>query len=141
MFSCVEFGCKRECIHFLIQLFFWCIICKMCWYLSSQVRWYIEMCLKGYMTKWEIIECLARRANIEPAFTRIGKMMCLLSLITVEKTHSSYIHLFVCVPVLERLEEENEEFFRGYNLRMALRHHIVRHNNSFHCRKRSCINL
>lgn len=58
------------------------------------VRMYIEKCMSKYMTQAEIISSLSRRASIPPSVT------CL---------------------VWSKLEEQNEEFFFSYNIRLRLK--------------------
>lgn len=61
----------------------------------------IERCIQLYMTKREVVNTLFHQAKIEPNFTEL---------------------------VWQKLEAENHEFFRAYNIRLILKDQIVRFN-------------
>ncbi|CAB4302008.1 unnamed protein product [Prunus armeniaca] len=61
----------------------------------------IERCLQLYMNRNEVINTLLDRARIEPGFTSL---------------------------VLQKLEEENAEFFKAYYIRLKLKNQIVLYN-------------
>ncbi|XP_059295737.1 uncharacterized protein LOC132049092 [Lycium ferocissimum] len=62
----------------------------------------IERCLQLYMNQKEVISTLLQQAKIEPGFTEL---------------------------VWQKLEEENQEFFRAYYLRLAVKDQIQRFND------------
>ncbi|XP_071720529.1 uncharacterized protein [Rutidosis leptorrhynchoides] len=66
------------------------------------VQHLIERCLQLYMTQKEVVQTLQQQAKIEPSFTEL---------------------------VLQKLEEENQEFFKAYHLRLILKDQIIRFNN------------
>ncbi|XP_057437994.1 uncharacterized protein LOC130730104 isoform X7 [Lotus japonicus] len=61
----------------------------------------IERCLQLYMSRQEVVDKLVCQAKIEPSFTEL---------------------------VWQKLEEENEEFFRAYYTRLMLKQQIVEFN-------------
>ncbi|XP_044493829.1 uncharacterized protein LOC123217098 isoform X2 [Mangifera indica] len=61
----------------------------------------IERCLQLYMNQKEVVETLLAQAKIEPGFTEL---------------------------VWQKLEEENQEFFRAYYLRLMVKHQIIEFN-------------
>lgn len=61
----------------------------------------IERCLQLYMSQKEVVNTLLQQAKIEPGFTEL---------------------------VWQKLEEENQEFFRAYNLRLVVKDQIMRFN-------------
>nr|GMD90589.1 Angiotensin-converting enzyme 2 [Ipomoea batatas] len=61
----------------------------------------IERCLQLYMTQKEVVRTLLDQAKIEPGFTEL---------------------------VWQKLEEENQEFFRAYHLRLIVKDQIQRFN-------------
>ncbi|CAI9099673.1 OLC1v1036531C1 [Oldenlandia corymbosa var. corymbosa] len=61
----------------------------------------IERCLQLYMNQKEVVNVLLQQAKIEPGFTEL---------------------------VWQKLEEENQEFFRAYHLRLIVKDQIVRFN-------------
>ncbi|KAL9408928.1 hypothetical protein AB3S75_047336 [Citrus x aurantiifolia] len=61
----------------------------------------IERCLQLYMNQKEVVETLLAQAKIEPGFTEL---------------------------VWQKLEEENQDFFKAYYLRLMLKHQIVEFN-------------
>ncbi|KAG6649928.1 uncharacterized protein LOC122312972 isoform X2 [Carya illinoinensis] len=69
---------------------------------SAVVHNLIERCLRLYMNKNEVVETLLCLANIEPGFT---------------------------TSVLQRLEEENAEFFKSYYVRVKLNKQIQLFND------------
>ncbi|XP_042468838.1 uncharacterized protein LOC122051686 isoform X1 [Zingiber officinale] len=58
----------------------------------------IERCLQLYMNQKEVVDTLSLQANIEPSFTEL---------------------------VWQKLEEENQEFFKAYHVRLILKNQIV----------------
>ncbi|XP_074581273.1 uncharacterized protein LOC141837800 isoform X2 [Curcuma longa] len=62
----------------------------------------IERCLQLYMNQKEVVDTLSLQAKIEPSFTEL---------------------------VWQKLEEENQEFFKAYHLRLILKNQIVVFNN------------
>lgn len=61
----------------------------------------IERCLQLYMNEKEVVETLLVQAKIEPDFTEL---------------------------VWQKLEEENQEFFQAYYLRLRVKHQIIEFN-------------
>lgn len=61
----------------------------------------IERCLQLYMNQKEVVSTLLHQAKIEPGFTEL---------------------------VWQKLEEENQEFFRAYGLRLMVKDQILRFN-------------
>ncbi|KAJ7972140.1 hypothetical protein O6P43_010073 [Quillaja saponaria] len=61
----------------------------------------IERCLQLYMNRNEVVETLLDQAKIEPGFTEL---------------------------VWQKLEEENQEFFKAYYLRLVVKHQIIEFN-------------
>ncbi|KAL8122300.1 uncharacterized protein LOC141704493 isoform X2 [Apium graveolens] len=61
----------------------------------------IEQCLIRYMTRKEVMNFLSLKKNIEPAVTEL---------------------------VWQKLEQENQEFFNAYNLRLTLKEQIAEFN-------------
>ncbi|PKI50866.1 hypothetical protein CRG98_028773 [Punica granatum] len=61
----------------------------------------IERCLQLYMNQKEVVETLLVQAKIEPGFTEL---------------------------VWQKLEEENQEFFKAYYLRLMVKHQIIEFN-------------
>ncbi|KAI4386554.1 hypothetical protein MLD38_004481 [Melastoma candidum] len=61
----------------------------------------IEQCLQLYMSQKEVVETLVVKAKIEPGFTEL---------------------------VWQKLEEENQEFFKAYYLRLTVKHQIMEFN-------------
>ncbi|KAL6530535.1 hypothetical protein OROMI_028424 [Orobanche minor] len=61
----------------------------------------IERCLQLYMSQREVVSTLLHQAKIEPGFTEL---------------------------VWQKLEAENQEFFRAYNLRLIVKDQILRFN-------------
>ncbi|CAJ2671612.1 unnamed protein product [Trifolium pratense] len=61
----------------------------------------VERCIQLYMTPKEVVTTLQNQANIEPEFTK---------------------------SVLQRLEEQNPEFFKAYYTRLALKQQIEEFN-------------
>ncbi|KAL3625576.1 hypothetical protein CASFOL_031030 [Castilleja foliolosa] len=61
----------------------------------------IERCLQLYMSESEVVSTLLVQAKIEPGFTQL---------------------------VWQKLEAENEEFFRGYHMRLIVKDQIIRFN-------------
>ncbi|KAL5056547.1 hypothetical protein RYX36_037229 [Vicia faba] len=61
----------------------------------------IELCLQSYMNPKEVVETLLVQAKIEPDFTQL---------------------------VWKKLEEENQEFFKAYYLRLRLKEQITEFN-------------
>ncbi|KAK4795622.1 hypothetical protein SAY86_027948 [Trapa natans] len=61
----------------------------------------IERCLQLYMNRKEVVDTLLVQAKIEPEFTEL---------------------------VWQKLEEENQEFFKAYYLRLMLKHQISEFN-------------
>ncbi|XP_038697905.1 uncharacterized protein LOC119995466 [Tripterygium wilfordii] len=61
----------------------------------------IERCLQLYMNQKEVVETLLAQAKIEPGFTEL---------------------------VWQKLEEENQDFFRAYYLRLMVKHQIIEFN-------------
>lgn len=61
----------------------------------------IERCLQLYMDRKEVIETLLAQAKIEPGFTEL---------------------------VWKKLEEENQEFFKAYNMRLMVKNQIILFN-------------
>ncbi|KAI3518678.1 hypothetical protein L1887_07485 [Cichorium endivia] len=68
----------------------------------QKVQNLIEQCLSRYMTKKEVIDILNQQQNIEPTFTKL---------------------------VWERLEEQNQQFFRAYHLSLILKDQINQYND------------
>ncbi|CAL0326602.1 unnamed protein product [Lupinus luteus] len=68
---------------------------------SLQVQNLIERCLQLYMSQAEVVETLLNQAKIEPGFTEL---------------------------VWQKLEEENQEFFRAYYLRLMVKQQIQEFN-------------
>ncbi|CAL0310614.1 unnamed protein product [Lupinus luteus] len=62
----------------------------------------IERCLQLYMSQAEVVEMLLNQAKIEPGFTEL---------------------------VWQKLEEENQEFFRAYYLRLMVKQQIQEFNS------------
>ncbi|KAK1311689.1 hypothetical protein QJS10_CPA07g00120 [Acorus calamus] len=62
----------------------------------------IERCLQLYMNQKEVMETLLYQEKIEPRFTEL---------------------------VWQKLEEENQEFFKAYRVRLMLKHQIILFNN------------
>ncbi|KAG0474055.1 hypothetical protein HPP92_015912 [Vanilla planifolia] len=58
----------------------------------------IERCLQLYMNQREVVDTLLYQAKIEPGFTEL---------------------------VWQKLEEENQDFFKAYNVRLMLKNQIV----------------
>ncbi|KAL5720034.1 hypothetical protein ACHQM5_012745 [Ranunculus cassubicifolius] len=58
----------------------------------------IERCLQLYMNRKEVVETLLAQAKIEPGFTEL---------------------------VWQKLEEENQEFFKAYNVRLMVKNQIM----------------
>uniref|UniRef100_A0A0E0FIK4 Uncharacterized protein n=1 Tax=Oryza nivara TaxID=4536 RepID=A0A0E0FIK4_ORYNI len=71
----------------------------------------IERCLQLYMNKGEVVRTLSTRARIEPGFTTLGD---------VAKSVDDDIN---------KLEEENSEFFRAYYIRLKLKRQIILFNH------------
>ncbi|XP_061353770.1 uncharacterized protein LOC133298491 isoform X2 [Gastrolobium bilobum] len=67
----------------------------------QQVQNLIERCLQLYMNPKEVVETLLTQAKIEPGFTEL---------------------------VWQKLEEENQEFFKAYYLRLMLKEQITEFN-------------
>ncbi|MFS8001864.1 putative angiotensin-converting enzyme 2 [Helianthus anomalus] len=61
----------------------------------------IERCLQLYMTQKEVVSTLLHQAKIEPSFTEL---------------------------VWQKLEEENQDFFKAYHLRLILKDQILKFN-------------
>ncbi|KAL1312501.1 hypothetical protein HN51_039110 [Arachis hypogaea] len=61
----------------------------------------IERCLQLYMSQKEVVDTLLKQAKIEPGFTEL---------------------------VWQKLEEENQEFFQAYYLRLMLKQQIMQFN-------------
>ncbi|KAH6818718.1 hypothetical protein C2S51_002321 [Perilla frutescens var. frutescens] len=61
----------------------------------------IERCLQLYMSQREVVNTLFNQAKIEPGFTEL---------------------------VWQKLEAENQEFFRAYNMRLIVKDQILRFN-------------
>ncbi|EYU20797.1 hypothetical protein MIMGU_mgv1a011785mg [Erythranthe guttata] len=61
----------------------------------------IERCLQLYMSEREVVSTLLQQAEIEPGFTEL---------------------------VWQKLETENQEFFRAYHLRLLVKDQILRFN-------------
>ncbi|KAM7505305.1 hypothetical protein LguiB_004209 [Lonicera macranthoides] len=61
----------------------------------------IERCLQLYMSQKEVVNTLSKEAMIEPSFTEL---------------------------VWQKLEEENQEFFKAYHLRLILKEQISKFN-------------
>lgn len=61
----------------------------------------IERCLQLYMSEREVVNTLLHQAKIEPGFTEL---------------------------VWQKLEAENQEFFRAYHLRLIVKDQIIRFN-------------
>lgn len=61
----------------------------------------IERCLQLYMSQREVVSTLLQHAKIEPGFTEL---------------------------VWQKLEAENQEFFRAYHLRLVVKEQIMRFN-------------
>ncbi|CAH1452273.1 unnamed protein product [Lactuca virosa] len=68
----------------------------------QKVQNLIEQCLWNYMNKKQAMDILYQKQNIEPIFTKL---------------------------VWERLEEENQEFFKIYYLKLALTNQITQFND------------
>jgi uncharacterized protein (TIGR01589 family) len=62
----------------------------------------IERCMRLYMNRSEVVNTLSSRARIEPGFTTL---------------------------VWQKLEEENADFFRAYNIRLKLKQQILLFND------------
>ncbi|KAG6502200.1 hypothetical protein ZIOFF_042089 [Zingiber officinale] len=62
----------------------------------------IERCLQLHMKQKEVVDTLSLQAKIEPSFTEL---------------------------VWQKLEEENQEFFKAYHLRLILKNQIIVFNN------------
>ncbi|KAF6257319.1 hypothetical protein COO60DRAFT_1240596 [Scenedesmus sp. NREL 46B-D3] len=67
----------------------------------AAVQTMIEKCMQLYMAKDEVMACLKDQANIEPNFSQL---------------------------VWSKLEEQNADFFRAYNLRVQLKSQVVTFN-------------
>ncbi|XP_024986297.1 uncharacterized protein LOC112521586 [Cynara cardunculus var. scolymus] len=61
----------------------------------------IEQCLPYYMTQKQVIDILYEQEKVEPSFTEL---------------------------VWQKLEEQNQEFFKGYHLRLMVKEQIVEFN-------------
>ncbi|KAL7613600.1 hypothetical protein Lser_V15G06386 [Lactuca serriola] len=68
----------------------------------QNVKNQIEQCLWNYMNKKQAMDILYQKQNIEPIFTKL---------------------------VWERLEEENQDFFKTYYLKLALKNQITQFND------------
>lgn len=66
------------------------------------VQTLIEQCLQLHMSQKEVINTLSHRAKIEPSFTEL---------------------------VWQKLEEENQEFFKAYHLRLIVKDQIMQFNS------------
>ncbi|XP_042461325.1 uncharacterized protein LOC122045250 [Zingiber officinale] len=62
----------------------------------------IEQCLRLHMNQKEVVDTLSLQAKIEPSFTEL---------------------------VWQKLEEENQELFQAYHLRLILKNQIMLFNN------------
>ncbi|KAJ0714054.1 putative angiotensin-converting enzyme 2 [Helianthus annuus] len=61
----------------------------------------IEQCLPYYMTQKQVIDIIYQQEKIEPSFTEL---------------------------VWQKLEEQNQEFFKGYHLRLMVKDQIMEFN-------------
>ncbi|XP_071690749.1 uncharacterized protein [Rutidosis leptorrhynchoides] len=61
----------------------------------------IERCVQLYMTRDEVVKTLQQQAKIEPSFTEL---------------------------VWQKLEEQNQEFYKAYHMRLILKDQIIRFN-------------
>ncbi|WOH07889.1 hypothetical protein DCAR_0727323 [Daucus carota subsp. sativus] len=68
---------------------------------NTSVQNLIEQCLIRYMTRKEVMNFLSVKKKIEPAVTEL---------------------------VWQKLEQENQEFFNAYNLRLTLKEQIAEFN-------------
>ncbi|KAK6934040.1 Conserved hypothetical protein CHP01589, plant [Dillenia turbinata] len=66
--------------------------------MENKVQNLIERCLQLYMSQKEVVDTLLVQAKIEPGFTEL---------------------------VWQKLEEENEEFFKAYHLRLMVKNQIM----------------
>ncbi|KAK6145066.1 hypothetical protein DH2020_021886 [Rehmannia glutinosa] len=69
----------------------------------------IEQCLQHYMNKKEVLNHLIIQDNIEPCFTEL-------------------VVIGACIPVWQRLEEENPEYFKAYYLKLLVKDQIMEFN-------------
>ncbi|KAK2987351.1 hypothetical protein RJ640_023652, partial [Escallonia rubra] len=69
--------------------------------LKCQVQNLIERCLQLYMSQKEVVNTLLQQAKIEPGFTEL---------------------------VWQKLEEENQDFFKAYHLRLIVKEQISKFN-------------
>ncbi|KAK6151333.1 hypothetical protein DH2020_013968 [Rehmannia glutinosa] len=69
---------------------------------SMRVQNLIERCLQLYMSEREVVSTLLHQAKIEPGFTEL---------------------------VWQKLEAENQEFFRAYHMRLIVKDQITRFNH------------
>ncbi|KAL8227281.1 hypothetical protein R6Q57_017113 [Mikania cordata] len=67
----------------------------------QKVQNLIEQCLPYYMTQKQVIDILYQQEKIEPSFTEL---------------------------VWQKLEEQNQEFFKGYHLRLMVKDQIMEFN-------------
>ncbi|KAL7116292.1 hypothetical protein ACP275_04G233700 [Erythranthe tilingii] len=67
----------------------------------DEVHYYIEECISRYMTKNETVDAVSTGININPDFIKI---------------------------VWEKLEMDNQDFFRAYHTRLVLRDQITEFN-------------
>uniref|UniRef100_A0A0D6R3J5 Angiotensin-converting enzyme 2 n=1 Tax=Araucaria cunninghamii TaxID=56994 RepID=A0A0D6R3J5_ARACU len=72
------------------------------WEDIMQVKHFVETCIKSYMTKNEIIQALSTHAKIDPCFTQL---------------------------VWQRLEKENQDFFRKYYIWLKIKEQILLFNH------------
>ncbi|KAK3000987.1 hypothetical protein RJ639_022167, partial [Escallonia herrerae] len=101
--------------------------------LKCQVQNLIERCLQLYMSQKEVVNTLLQQAKIEPGFTELGKFYLLLHPFSMAQFyHLSFrlvLHYRVpCIYVWQKLEEENQDFFKAYHLRLIVKEQISKFN-------------
>ncbi|KAH7557766.1 hypothetical protein JRO89_XS11G0217200 [Xanthoceras sorbifolium] len=82
----------------------------------EQVQNLIERCLQLYMNREEVVHILLNQARVEPGITNLIAL-------------ASNIHLSIfCNLVWQKLVEENEDFFKAYDIRLKLKRQITMFN-------------
>nr|XP_009791369.1 PREDICTED: uncharacterized protein LOC104238647 isoform X1 [Nicotiana sylvestris]XP_009791370.1 PREDICTED: uncharacterized protein LOC104238647 isoform X1 [Nicotiana sylvestris]XP_009791371.1 PREDICTED: uncharacterized protein LOC104238647 isoform X1 [Nicotiana sylvestris]XP_009791372.1 PREDICTED: uncharacterized protein LOC104238647 isoform X1 [Nicotiana sylvestris] len=78
----------------------------------------IEQCLRHYMSQKEVLETLFIQEKIEPGFTELGYVIISYSIVTI----ISWLAVWL------KLEEENQEFFQAYHLKLMVKEQIMEFN-------------
>lgn len=110
-----------------------------------QVKNLIERCICLYMTRDEAVNKLVEKENLHAQSIILGKRLhsvcslsCICPVVSYKLKQKKYKHCIqlICLGCLthtyesvwQKLEEENEEFFKAYYLRIKLKKQILKFN-------------